>query len=72
MARTLMTIGVLLFLAGAIMWAVSKLGLPLGKLPGDITWETRNVKVYFPLATMIVVSAVLTVIFNIIARIGRK
>jgi hypothetical protein len=67
-----MTIGAILFLAGAVIWAVSKLGLPLGKLPGDFTWQTKNVKVHFPLATMIAVSAVLTVILNIIARIGRK
>lgn len=72
MARTLMTIGAMLFIAGAAIWAVSKLGLPLGKLPGDITWETKNVKVYFPLATTLAVSALLTVILNIIAKIGRK
>jgi hypothetical protein len=67
-----MTIGAMLFVAGAAIWAVSKLGLPLGKLPGDITWETKNVKVYFPLATTLAVSALLTVILNIIAKIGRK
>jgi hypothetical protein len=67
-----MTIGALLFVAGAVIWAVSKLGLPLGKLPGDMTWETKNVKVYFPLATMLAVSVILTVILNVIARIGRK
>jgi hypothetical protein len=67
-----MTIGAVLFAAGAIIWAVSKLGLPLGKLPGDIAWETRNAKVYFPLATMLAVSVVLTVILNIVAQIGRK
>ncbi|MDR0653568.1 MAG: DUF2905 domain-containing protein [Synergistaceae bacterium] len=72
MARTLMTIGAILFLAGAAVWAVSKLGLPLGRLPGDITWETKNVKIHFPLVTMLVVSGILTVILNIIARIGRK
>jgi hypothetical protein len=67
-----MTIGALLFVAGALIWAVSKLGLPLGKLPGDITWETKDVKVYFPLATTLLVSAFLTLILNVIARIGRK
>ena len=67
-----MTIGAMLLIAGAAIWAVSKLGLPLGKLPGDITWETKNVKVYFPLATTLAVSALLTVILNIIAKIGRK
>jgi hypothetical protein len=67
-----MTTGAVLFLAGAAIWAISKLGLPLGKLPGDIVWETKNVKVYFPFVTMIVVSVVLTAILNIIARIGRK
>jgi hypothetical protein len=72
MARMLMTIGALLFLAGAVVWAVSKLGLPLGRLPGDFAWETKNVKVYFPFVTMLIVSGILTAILNIIARIGRK
>ena len=67
-----MTIGAFLFLIGAVIWAVSKLGLPLGKLPGDITLGTKNVKVYLPLATMLLVSVVLTVMLNIIARIGKK
>jgi hypothetical protein len=67
-----MTIGALLFAAGAVIWAVSRFGLPLGRLPGDITWETKNVKVYFPLATTLAVSVILTVILNVIARIGRK
>ena len=72
MARTLMIIGAALFAAGAVMWLVSKLGIPLGRLPGDVSWEGKNVRVYAPFATMIIVSVVLTIILNVIARFGGK
>ena len=67
-----MIIGAALFAAGAVMWLVSKLGIPLGRLPGDVSWEGKNVRVYAPFATMIIVSVVLTIILNVIARFGGK
>jgi hypothetical protein len=39
-----------------------------GKLPGDIIWRREGVTVYVPLATMILVSLVLTLLLNIIWR----
>ena len=72
MGRTLMTIGVVIFVAGAVIWLVSRLGVPLGRLPGDFSWQGKNVRVYFPFATMIIVSVVLTVILNVITRFWRR
>jgi hypothetical protein len=42
--------------------------LPLGRLPGDITWRGKNAVVYFPIATSIVVSIVLSLILYLISR----
>jgi heme/copper-type cytochrome/quinol oxidase subunit 2 len=72
MGRTLMIIGALIFVLGAAVWFVSKAGIPLGRLPGDLSWEGRNVQVYIPFATMIIVSVILTIVLNVISRIGRK
>jgi hypothetical protein len=59
-------IGKILIVGGAVMIvfglaASGKLG-PLGKLPGDIMIERENFKFYFPLATSILISAILSAI----------
>ena len=68
MGRTLMIIGAVIFALGVVVWLVSKTGIPLGRLPGDVSWEGRNVKVYAPFATMLIVSVILTIIMNIISH----
>lgn len=53
-------VGVVVLLAGRLPW--------LGRLPGDIHIERGNWTFYFPLATSLIVSVVLTLIFWIIGR----
>lgn len=53
-------IGALLMLSGKIPW--------LGKLPGDILVERNNVTFYFPLATSIIVSLLLSLLFWFLGR----
>ena len=72
LARTLMIGGIVLFLVGGGIYLSAKLSLPLGRLPGDIRIEREGFSFYFPLASSILVSVVLTVILNIIARIFKK
>lgn len=67
-ARLLMIAGALLFLAGVGLYAAAKLGIPIGRLPGDISYEGKNVRVFVPITTMIVVSVVLTIILNLFSR----
>lgn len=71
-ARYLMIGGVILFLVGGGVYLASKFGLPLGRLPGDIRIEGENGSFYFPLATSILVSVVLTIVLNIALRLLRK
>ena len=47
-------------------------GLPLGRLPGDIHIEGANGSFYFPVTSSILVSVVLTLILNLIARLLKK
>jgi len=61
MTRILVTLGVVLIIAGlAWPWLV-KLGL--GRLPGDIVIERENFRFFFPITTMILISLALSLIF---------
>ncbi len=68
MGKWIIYLGLALVVIGAIIqyapWAVSW----FGKLPGDIRIETGRTRVFIPLTSMIVVSLVLTVIFNLFRR----
>jgi hypothetical protein len=70
--RYLLIGGVVLMLIGGGFYLAAKLGLPLGRLPGDIRIEGRNGSFYFPIVTSIVLSLVLTILLNIIVRLFRK
>lgn len=59
----LFLVGLLLTFSGRIPW--------LGHLPGDVAIERENLRVYAPFGTMIVVSVVLTILLNLIARLFR-
>lgn len=72
LAKVLMVAGAAIFLAGCAVLAIEKLGLPFGRLPGDISYEGKNFKVFAPITSMIVASVVLTIIVNLIARFGGK
>lgn len=71
-AKLLMTLGAVIFCAGLAVALISKTGLPLGKLPGDISWQGKNVKVFIPITTMILISVVLTLVMNILSRFFRR
>lgn len=71
-ARTLVIAGVILVLIGGGVYLAARLGLPLGRLPGDIRIEGKNGSFYFPVVTSIVISLVLTILLNIILRLFRK
>lgn len=53
-------LGALLLLAGHVPW--------LGRLPGDLSFERDNVRVYLPLATSLLLSLLLTILLNLLAR----
>ena len=71
-ARTLMLGGIALFLIGGGIYLAAKLGIPLGRLPGDIRIEGENGSFYFPITSSILVSVVLTIVVNVVLRIIKK
>lgn len=66
MGRFLVIAGIVLLALGLLWPLVSKLGL--GRLPGDITWERGNTRVYFPIMTSIIVSIVLSLALYLFSR----
>ncbi len=65
--RMLVVFGVLIALAGVVLLLVGRVGW-LGRLPGDIHIERGNWTFYFPLATSLLLSVVLTLILWIVGR----
>ena len=66
LGRILLIIGVVLVVVGGL--AAMGVRLPFGRLPGDIAIEGERGGVYFPIVTMLIVSVVLTVLFNLFLR----
>ena len=66
MSKLLITVGIVLIIAGIAWPLLQKAGL--GRLPGDIVIERENLKLYIPLMTSLIVSAVLTLILWLIGR----
>jgi len=65
--KFLMVIGVIFLIAGFFFFVGEKL-LPLGRLPGDILIKKGNFTFFFPLASSILLSIVLTLILNFLFR----
>jgi hypothetical protein len=66
--RTLIWLGVLLAAVGAALLLLEKLHIRPGRLPGDIVWRGRNSTVYFPLATCLLLSVLLTLLMAFLRR----
>lgn len=70
--KWLIVAGLGLAAVGGLVWLVGRTGLPFGRLPGDIRVEREGLSCYFPLASMILVSILLTIGLNVIVRLLRK
>ena len=68
-----MMIGALLLVVGAAVALFERFlpGLSLGRLPGDVVFRRGNFTLYFPIATSILASLGLTLLFWLLQRLGR-
>lgn len=62
MGRTLVIAGLLLVAVGLHVMLLGRLGLPLGKLPGDVSFSAKNVTVFAPLGTCLLLGVVLSLV----------
>ena len=67
----LVMLGVALVVIGGIVILLGRTGLPLGRLPGDILYRGKNTTFYFPLASSILISVVLSIVLFLIGRMKR-
>ena len=64
MGRLLIVLGLVIVAVGLLI----SLGVPIGRLPGDITYRRGNFSFYFPLTTSILASILLTLIMMFFSR----
>jgi hypothetical protein len=62
--RTLLVAGLLIALVGLVMMA----GVPLGRLPGDITIRRGSFTISIPIVTCLLLSLLLTIVFSLFRR----
>ena len=67
----LVVLGVALVVIGGIVMLLGRTGVPLGRLPGDLLYRGKNSTFYFPLATCILISVVVSVVLFLIGRLRR-
>jgi Protein of unknown function (DUF2905) len=66
--KLLLIVGVVFAAAGILLILFGRANLPLGRLPGDFIYRRKNTTFYFPLATSILVSIVLSVVLYLLGR----
>jgi len=71
MGRLLVVLGIALVVIGGLVMLLGRSSLPFGRLPGDFLYRGKNTTFYFPLATSILVSVVLSLLFFLIGRLKR-
>jgi uncharacterized protein HemY len=64
MGKLLVVIGLVIVGIGLLIM----IGLPIGRLPGDLTYRRGNTTVYFPLTTSILASVILTLLLMLLRR----
>lgn len=68
LGKSLLFFGVVIAIVGVVLYFSGRANLPIGRLPGDITYRKGNFTFHAPLATSIVLSIILSVILYFLSR----
>lgn len=68
LGKLLIFLGGTIVLVGIVVVLLGRLHLPIGRLPGDIVYRGKNTTLYFPLATSILLSVVLTLLLYAVGK----
>ena len=71
LGKILVFLGLLIVAAGVALMLLGKTNLPLGRLPGDILYRGKHTTFYFPWATSILLSVVLSLVLYLVGRMRR-
>lgn len=69
--KILMIFGIILFVAGLFLTFSQRLPFKLGRLPGDIAYERNGVNIFIPITTMILLSALFSLVAWAVSRFNR-
>ena len=64
-------LGGTIVIIGLVLVLFGRTNLPIGRLPGDIVYRGKNTIFYFPLATSILLSVVLSILLYVIGRVRK-
>jgi len=67
-AKIIIALGFMIMIIGIILYISSKMGLGAFHLPGDIIIKRENFTFYFPWVTCILISAILSILLNVVRR----
>jgi formate hydrogenlyase subunit 3/multisubunit Na+/H+ antiporter MnhD subunit len=68
LGKLLIVFGLVLVAAGLVLMFLGRVNFHLGRLPGDFVYRGKNTSVYFPLATSILLSVLLSVLLYALGR----
>ena len=72
LGKILVFFGLLIAFFGIVLISAGRLHLPVGRLPGDIVYRGKHTTFYFPLATCVILSIVLSVVLYLLSRMGSR
>ena len=68
LGKLLIAAGLILLVVGAALVLLGRSGVPLGRLPGDFLYRGKNTTIYFPLATSLLLSVLISIVLYLIGR----
>ncbi len=71
LGKLLIGFGLVLVVVGGLVILLGRANLPLGRLPGDIVYRGKHTTFYFPLATSVVVSVLLSIVMYVVGRLRK-
>jgi Protein of unknown function (DUF2905) len=71
LGKLLVLLGGMIVVVGLALILLGRTNLPIGRLPGDIVYRGKNTSFYFPLASSILLSVVLSILLYVIGRIRK-
>jgi Protein of unknown function (DUF2905) len=71
LGKLLLFLGGTIVVVGLVLILLGRTNLPIGRLPGDIVYRGKNTIFYFPLATSILLSVVLSALLYVIGRLRK-
>jgi hypothetical protein len=71
MGQVLIGVGLVLVAAGLLLMGLQRMGVGVGRLPGDFVWRGKSTTVYAPLGTALLLSVLLSLVLYVVSRMRR-